>query len=123
MRCFAQKERLTSEWGSEGREFKSHRPDHFSMALRPAIIVKTSIDAGVVAVWPQNSHRHVSWPPGCSLAHTAHPVSSSKIFILHDRALAADLPPINSIWQFAIHRLSVVGVSREKGTADENPRS
>jgi hypothetical protein len=50
-------------------------------------------------------------------------VSSSKIFILHHRALAADLPPIYSIWQFAMHRMSVAGVSREKGTADENPRS
>ena len=118
MRCFAHKERLTSEWGSEGREFKSHRPDHFSMALRPAIIVKTSIDAGVVAVSPQNSHRYGYWPPG-SPAHAAHPVSSSKIFILHNKALASDLPPINSIWQFAMRRMSLAGVSREKGTADE----
>jgi hypothetical protein len=65
------------------------------MALRPTIIVKTSIDAGVVAVSPQNSHRYGYWPPGGSPAHAAHPVSSSKIFILHNRALAADLPPIN----------------------------
>jgi hypothetical protein len=64
------------------------------MALRPAIIVKTSFDAGVVAVSPQNSHRYGYWPPG-SPAHAAHPVSSSKIFILHNKALAADLPPIN----------------------------
>jgi hypothetical protein len=50
-------------------------------------------------------------------------VSSSKIFILHHRALAADLPPIYSIWQFTMHRMSVAGVSREKGIADENPRA
>jgi hypothetical protein len=50
-------------------------------------------------------------------------VSSSKIFILHHRALAADLPPIYSFWQFTMHRMSVAGVSREKGIADENPRA
>ena len=42
--------RKTSEWGSEGREFKSHRPDHlllWSQRKRPAFRAVEEIAGGV----------------------------------------------------------------------------